>query len=169
MRSTCKISMQLVLAAVGCLTHAALAQESQDYYWSPGVLRGEAPAWFADENVEQATMLLQQPAPRPTAPSIATAPRGTVSGQRQSGLASVPNMFGDCGPTTANVTIIGANGAIIDARFDLPVIGGARTAKMAENGNALPVDRVYFLYNHFHNSFEMETQIVAPPGPSQFR
>ena len=171
MRTPCNISIQLVLAAVCCVPQAALpqailAQVSQDYYWSPGALGGGAPEWFADENVEQATMLLQQPAPRPTAPSVAIAPRGTATGPRQSGLASVPNMFGDCGPTTANITIRNANGAILDAGFDLPVIGGARTGKMAENGNALPVDRVYFLYNHFHNAFEMESQFVAPPGPA---
>jgi hypothetical protein len=47
----------------------------------------------------------------------------------------------------------------------LPVIGGARTAKIAENGVALPTDRIFFNYNHFHNIFQMQSQTTAPPGP----
>ena len=35
---------------------------------------------------------------------------------------------------------------------DAPLAGGARHFKASENNMALPDDRVYFLYNHFHNA-----------------
>jgi hypothetical protein len=48
-------------------------------------------------------------------------------------------------------------------------VGGSRTAKMAENDIAMPVDRVFFGYNHYANIFEMQTQQAFPPGPTLFR
>jgi hypothetical protein len=120
-----------------------------------------------DEDVALAS-LWQQPAARPAAPTLSTAPRTTTS-SRQSGLASVPNMFGDCGPTTANITVLRANGASFASQFMLPVIGGARTAKVSENGVALPTDRFYFNFNHYNGIFTMQSQSIAPPGPVRFR
>lgn len=123
-----------------------------------------------DSAVEQAA-LWQQPAGQPRQPSLSTAttPRSTRSArQSNSGLASVPNMFGDCGMTTAGITILG-NGTTTNAGFMLPMVGGSRTAKMAENDIALPVDRVFCGYNHYANIFEMQSQSALPPGPNQFR
>jgi len=127
---------------------------------------------IADEgfDVEQAA-LWQQPAAQPALPSLSTAtnPRSTRSSrQSNSGLASVPNMFGDCGMTTAGITILG-NGATRNAGFMLPMVGGSRTAKMSENDIAMPVDRVFVGYNHYANIFEMQSQQALPPGPNRFR
>ncbi len=53
--------------------------------------------------------------------------------------------------------------SIIDADTDfylvtagVPVAGGSRRVKVAENNKALPANRAYFLYNHFHNALEMD-------------
>lgn len=117
-----------------------------------------------DDSVEQASWLLQQP------PTVAMAQPPTVSARRSGQrsnirLASVPNMLGDCGMTTGSVTIGSLNGTRqINGEFMLPMVGGSRTAKIAENDIALPVDRVFFGYNHYANIFEMSSQQVFPPG-----
>ena len=99
-------------------------------------------------DVEQASMLWQQPAGQPAAPSLSAPARSSrASRQANVGLASVPNMFGDCGMTTAAVTI--TDGTNINAGFMLPMVGGSRTAKMSENDIAMPVDRVFCSYNHY--------------------
>ncbi len=52
---------------------------------------------------------------------------------------------------------------------DVPLAAGNRRLKIAEHNMAIPVDRVYFNYNHFHNA--LETNIIGtntlgtPPGP----
>jgi hypothetical protein len=115
---------------------------------------------------------LQQPG---RAPSLTTTQPGgrraaTASRLASTSLASVPNMFGDCGMTTANVTIINAQEETISGEFMLPMVGGSRTAKLAENDIALPVDRVFFGYNHYTNIFQMREQQAFPPGaPVLFR
>jgi hypothetical protein len=152
----------VLLAALSCAGSRASGQEFADYYGSRTASEFDDQA-RAEEEFALASWL-QQPGVRAPAPTLSTAPRTTQT-SRQSGLASVPNMFGDCGPTTANITILRANGATTDAQFMLPVIGGARTAKIAENGVALPTDRIFFNYNHFHNIFQMQSQTSAPPGP----
>src|SRR5262245_33298839 len=124
-----------------------------------------------DADVESAAWL-QQPGAMPSlATSQPTVRRAaTASRLASTSLASVPNMFGDdCGMTTALVTIVGPNGQITDGQFHLPIVGGARTTKMAENDIAMPVDRVFFNYNHFHNGFEMSQTQTFPPGVTLFR
>jgi len=37
---------------------------------------------------------------------------------------------------------------------DIPLAGGARRVKIAENNRLMPTDRIYFQYNHFHNAFQ---------------
>jgi hypothetical protein len=124
-----------------------------------------------DADVEEAAWL-QPPGAMPSlATSQPTVRRAaTASRLASTSLASVPNMFGDdCGMTTALVTIIGRNGQITDGQFRLPIVGGARTTKMAENDIAMPVDRVFFNYNHFHNAFEMSQTAAFGPGTTLFR
>jgi len=121
--------------------------------------------------VDQAAMWLQQPAAQPAAPSLDSARRST-RGSRQGnvGLASVPNMFGDCAcGTTATATVLSAFGTIQDSQFKLPMIGGSRTGKIAENDIAMPVDRIFASYNHYTDVFQMRTQPTFPAGPSLFR
>jgi hypothetical protein len=47
---------------------------------------------------------------------------------------------------------------------ELPLPGTDRAAKIAENGNTLPHDRVYFLYNHFANALNANVTGL-PQGP----
>jgi hypothetical protein len=79
-------------------------------------------------------------------------------------LASVPNMFGDSNG-------LGLGGQVYqDSNFfpgstpysDIPSAGAARNVKISENNKALPVDRVYFTYNHFHNALEAGSFNTGP-------
>ncbi len=72
-------------------------------------------------------------------------------------------MFGDSFvPLSANINVnnlIGTSMAtFLDA--DLPVGGGMRRFKN-EHARALPTDRVFFLYNHFHNALKFQTDNVS--------
>ena len=73
-------------------------------------------------------------------------------------LASVPNMFGDSFAqggqlrTTGNATTFA----------DLPLGGGGRRAKIAENNKALPMNRCWFMYQHFHNALEVDPDTTVP-------
>jgi hypothetical protein len=60
-------------------------------------------------------------------------------------------MFGDFFHQGGQIRVGGGN---VNALADLPTAGGARRIKIAENNMALPTDRVYFTYNHFHNALE---------------
>ncbi len=64
-------------------------------------------------------------------------------------LASVPNMLGDFGVFFQRGFVDTTNGL---AYFALPLAGGGMRTKISENNKALPMDRVYFQYNHFHNA-----------------
>ena len=73
-------------------------------------------------------------------------------------LASVPNMLGDffnqAGQIQATDNLTTAS--------DLALAGGGYRLKVAENNKALPMNRCYFMYNHFHNALEADTNIAAP-------
>ena len=88
------------------------------------VLAEQIPSYYEqDEDVDQAAWLFQQP-PGLSQPSP-SAPSARRSGQRSNiRLASVPNMLGDCGMTTANITSLNlAGGRITDTTFMLPMVG----------------------------------------------
>lgn len=100
-----------------------------------------------------------QPDSAPAEPPVARDPADRVPAARMLAarspvlrLASVPNMFGDvfndAGQllTTGNATTLA----------DLPLGGGGRRVKIAENNKALPMNRCYFMYNHFHNALEAD-------------
>lgn len=78
-------------------------------------------------------------------------------------LSRTPDVFGDSFiPVSANIDIGGLIGSfpvsIVDA--DLPLGGGMRRFKN-EHARALPTDRVFFLYNHFHNALRFQTDNVS--------
>ncbi len=85
-------------------------------------------------------------------------------------LASIPKMFGD---------IFVPSGQLVQTRIDTPSnqpsifvsdlpFGGARRSKITENDHILPDDRVFFLYNHFHNSLTLQQiPFAAPPAIQQ--
>lgn len=53
----------------------------------------------------------------------------------------------------------------ITGRLQLAVAGGGARAKLAEHNKALPVDRIYASYNHFHNAAQRDV-VAAGPGPT---
>jgi hypothetical protein len=81
----------------------------------------------------------------PEQPAMTVAPRRPAYR-----LASVPNMFGDFFGNGGSFMFEGNTGTTVD----LPAAGGSRRVKIGENNGAIPVDRAYFVYNHFHNALE---------------
>jgi hypothetical protein len=76
-------------------------------------------------------------------------------------FSRTPDVFGDSFiPVSVNIDIFNLTGmtagaaTFVDA--DLPLGGGMRRFKN-EHARALPTDRVFFLYNHFHNALRFET------------
>ena len=78
-------------------------------------------------------------------------------------LASLPDMFGDSfgrgGVLTASNTL-----PLVTTSTDVLLAGGSRGLKVAEHNKAIPMNRAYLAYNHFHNA--AASTIAAPPaGP----
>jgi len=82
-------------------------------------------------------------------------------------LAGVPNMFGDFfglgGQVVANESTIG------HAVSPLPLAGASRRVKVGEDNKAVPMDRVHFMYNHFHNALDFNaSEFPGDPGRKSF-
>lgn len=78
-------------------------------------------------------------------------------------LASLPDMFGDSfgrgGVLTAASSL-----PLVTTNTDVLLAGGSRGLKVAEHNKAIPMNRAYLAYNHFHNA--AAATIDAPPaGP----
>jgi hypothetical protein len=80
-------------------------------------------------------------------------------------LARVPNMLGDSLGSSAQLLVqtTPANGSFL---VTFPM-GAARSLKIAENNKALPMDRVYFIYNGFKNAIQGQNLPPLPPLPFQ--
>lgn len=103
------------------------------------------------------------PPERPTPPAREPAPRLDLSSMLAMRgpifrLASVPNMFGDFGGWSELVMRDVSGEGVVN----IPPPGGVRRLKISENDKALPMDRVLFTYNHFHNALD-----AAVDGPGQ--
>jgi hypothetical protein len=72
-------------------------------------------------------------------------------------LAGTPNMFGDFFNNVGGsvLAVVGFDNAMAD----LPLAAGSRRAKIAEDDNALPQDRVFFLYNHFQDALHARSNL----------
>jgi hypothetical protein len=77
-------------------------------------------------------------------------------------LASAPHMFGDFFNQGGQIRVNPGRPANVTGVADLPVAGGARRIKISENNSALPMDRVYLMYNHFHNALEADLNPSRP-------
>jgi hypothetical protein len=119
------------------------------------------------DSVEQAAFFQPPPALQPSQPARQPVRRAPRSLQESSfRLASVPNMFGDLGLATATIAVErNPNGLPgFTSNVDLPTAGGSHRVKIAENDSPIPVDRVFFNYNHYHNVFQLSEQLPFPPG-----
>jgi hypothetical protein len=93
----------------------------------------------------------------------------SLAGER---LAVAPNMFGDsyfshdAHLVFSESSTYTLHGTHIDVA--LPLAGADRSCKLAEDGNTLPQDRVYFLYNHFDHAVDLSAQGIGS-GASQLQ
>jgi hypothetical protein len=71
-------------------------------------------------------------------------------------LAGLPNMFGDSFGSQLQVCDFDCCGVM-----DLPPPGGGRQAKISENDKALPMCRLFGVYNHFHNAVDISTPCLG--------
>jgi len=122
-----------------------------------------------DVEVEQDSEVLPaafQDTIAPRAPQLAArAPARRSSSSAYQRLARVPNMFGDSLPPCGDVDIfqnLGEGGPTHTVAIPCP--GGGGATKIAENDKALPVDRVFFYYNGFHNAFTIDSDDDSPGG-----
>ncbi len=82
------------------------------------------------------------PAPRPRRPTDR--------------LSSVPQMFGDFFANSGQLLVDADPNSPQDFFLtDVPMAGGSRRVKIGENNKPYTDDRVYFMYNHFHNALQV--------------
>ena len=164
MRRTHSLRAALVIALWPILGQVCAAQApSEAPRRSSSLVRhapqAEAEAESNDELLTETTVS-QPGVARPPAPSLdATTRRATTSTRRPpTRLASVPNMFGDFFGGAPVLTASFGNQAagVAPRQFQAQIVppGGGRRAKIGEQNNPLPTDRIYFFYNHFHNAIE---------------
>ena len=78
-------------------------------------------------------------------------------------LTRTPDMFGDFNtPSVTQVRLSGGQNFSGDLIADIPGAGATRSFKN-EHSRALPTDRVFFFYNHFHNA----VSVNSPFGSDQ--
>lgn len=103
-----------------------------------------------------------RPAPRPAVPPTPAPPQPQfnpfVNPQPNqpylARLSRAPDMFGDSFiPLNATITIGTPTAGQPKGVLDLPLAGGSRRFKN-EHARALPTDRVFGTYHHFHNALE---------------
>lgn len=87
---------------------------------------------------------------RPTQPR--TRAFAQAYGLRGSRLFRTPDMYGDFF-ASAQATFELRDSI---ANLDLPPLGGGRRTKICETNRAIPTDRCFFLYDHFHNALTFE-------------
>jgi len=108
---------------------------------------------------EAARSLQPEPQPADDAADTATPPPRSPYRSPIVRLASVPNMFGDFFNQGGQLRAVGGG---TPALMDTPLAGGSRRVKIAENNKPLPMDRYYFMYNHFHNALEAKPNLNVP-------
>ncbi len=74
-------------------------------------------------------------------------------------LAELPDLFGDTFARGGDLKV--TEGSLIENLSSVVLAGGTRGLKPSEHNKAIPDNRVYFAYNHFHNA--IATRIEDPP------
>lgn len=75
-------------------------------------------------------------------------------------LAELPDMFGDTFARGGDLRV--KQDVLIEHTSTVVLAGGSRGLKPSEHNKAIPDNRVYFAYNHFHNA--ISTRVDIPPG-----
>lgn len=107
--------------------------------------------------------------------ALNTPRQSTVRPRRSRRLARVPRMFGDIFTPGSVLEFDAQDLFILDdnaqnqflnqfplgiafvqsqGRIDIPLAGGARRVKIAENNSAIPADRLIYMHNHFRDAIE---------------
>lgn len=83
-----------------------------------------------------------------------------TSGRKVLQDLDTPNMIGDFLGYTGSVSFDTVTAGSLETSqgvFDIP--GSGRIPKVSENNSAIPRDRVYFAYNHFHNAYDSNATV----------
>jgi hypothetical protein len=70
-------------------------------------------------------------------------------------------MMGDFFSPTIQLDYIGDCQCPVTARATVPLAAGGRRLKMSENNKAFPMDRCYFIFQHFHNVIDTDPDVSA--------
>ncbi len=119
----------------------------------------------------QAPFVTPPVAPRSTSRSSGVSPSrllasGSPAMARRRRLSRTPDMLGDSFLPPFQLNLVPQN--IFNGLFansQLAVAGGSGRSKIAEHNKALPVDRVYFNYNHFHDAAQRQAFDVGMIAP----
>jgi len=76
-------------------------------------------------------------------------------------MSRTPDMFGDFHTEDRVALFTRTNPPADFVTADLPLSGGTRRVKVSEHNRALPTDRVYFIYQHFHGALRLERTSAA--------
>jgi hypothetical protein len=85
----------------------------------------------------------------------------TSASEPSTRLAGTPNMFGDSFESGNGMFVSGPSGF---GSANAPLAGGNRRMKISEDDNSLPQDRVFFLYNHFHDAVSIDDFPISSPA-----
>lgn len=169
MRSVRQLAAVALVALSASGAFAQQAPEPAVRTWFEAAQASAAESDFILDGDVQPAALFQPALSQPTAgqPRM-PARRAPGSQQANIRLASVPNMFGDFAMVSGVARVFGqdANGqaTLTNSSFGIPTAGSIRTGKISENDTPIPVDRVFFSYNHFNNLFQVNEQPIFPPG-----
>lgn len=159
--STCALAWGVACWTAAMVTADCSAQElDTDAASEKSSIDGDSllPPGVFRQTQFSATQPAPQTAPQaqPTAPPPRARPATRSSYSR---LARVPNMFGDS--ISPSGQLVGSTEKTPGVALDVPLSGGAGRAKISENDKGLPMDRVYFLFNHFNNALVADENIFA--------
>jgi len=90
-------------------------------------------------------------------------PSGGSSRSTFSRVGRAPNMFGDTLPPLISFRATGEQGSTDSpAEVYRAPLGGGGSYNISENNTALPTDRIYFVYNNFHNAISTSPGFGSP-------
>ncbi len=123
-------------------------------------------AWWAEGIAEApAEPLVQPPGPEEKAAAPPPPPPTLAARRPLVRLAGMPNMFGDFFGATGQIqtfTFDTQQGLWVRGAIDIPSAGGSGRVKIAENNKALPMNRAFFVYNHYENALAASGGVGAP-------
>ncbi len=159
----CKKLFRLAGPTAACLMLSPFAN-AQDFEQSEGRIRVVDHQFAEPETTQNAPLIVNQL--DPNSPEAIFTPWVTQNCAPGFGMAKkpqsldTPNMIGDFLGRTGSVSFTTTTMGSLETSqglFDIP--GSGRVPKVAENNSAIPRDRFYFTYNHFHNAYSANSTV----------